>query len=50
MTLKTFRDFEANYPERLGEAFIINGELLRMIIFNDEFMVHGFVLKKEELL
>lgn len=29
MVLKVFRDFEQNYPERLGgEAFVINGKLV----------------------
>ncbi|ODN04647.1 CRAL-TRIO domain-containing protein T23G5.2 [Orchesella cincta] len=28
MTLKVFRDFEANYPERLGEALVINAPLV----------------------
>lgn len=25
MVLKVFRDFEQNYPERLGEAYVVNG-------------------------
>jgi len=28
MTLKVFRDFETNYPERLGEAMVINAPMV----------------------
>ncbi|CAL8111772.1 unnamed protein product [Orchesella dallaii] len=28
MVLKVFRDFEQNYPERLGEAFVINAPMV----------------------
>lgn len=33
MTLKVFRDFEGNYPERLGEALVINGSKYKIFPF-----------------
>lgn len=44
MVLKVFRDFEQNYPERLGEAFVINSKLLVLFYVS---IIYLFLLIRE---
>ncbi|CAL8111773.1 unnamed protein product [Orchesella dallaii] len=51
MTIKVFRDFEANYPERLGEALVINAPLVLNYVWPlVKPLLTGSTLKKVQFL